>query len=100
MWDTTDENAGQTDSEWPSGTATEQTRDKRARERERKAAYRERQRLAEVDEDRPWEGLIGEEREQAIRASYGYAASETRTQSERDQAAARMLAGPSTRPIL
>jgi hypothetical protein len=44
------------------------------------------------DQGKPWQGLEGEEREQAIRDHFGYAASETRTQAERDAAAVRMMA--------
>ena len=40
----------------------------------------------------PWQGLEGVAREQAIRDHYLYAASETRTQAERDAAAARIVA--------
>lgn len=61
------------------------------KERERKARQRERKRLAVKDVGQPWEGLMGEEREQAIREHWGYTASETRTQAEREQAAAQML---------
>jgi hypothetical protein len=53
---------------------------------------RERERLADQDEGWPWQGLVGEEREQAIRAYYGYTSSETRTQEERAAAAVRMIA--------
>jgi len=63
-----------------------------ARYRERQREEAERQRLADRDEGTPWQGLVGEEREQAIRDFYGYAASETRTQAQRDTTAALILA--------
>ena len=59
---------------------------------EKQAAYRERQALAEKDRGKPWAGLVGETREQAIRDYWGYGPSETRTEAERDAAAERMLA--------
>jgi hypothetical protein len=59
---------------------------------ERVARHREKQRLAEQDAGEPWEGLIGEVREQAIKDYYGYVASETRTQIERQAAASRIVA--------
>lgn len=58
---------------------------------EKQQAYRERQRLAALDGGEPWEGLVGEAREQAIRDHFGYSRSETRTQAERARAAARMV---------
>jgi len=66
-------------------------------ERQRKADYRERARLAEEDAGTPWQGLVGEEREQAIRTHYGYAASETGTQAQRQAAADRMVTKPKAR---
>lgn len=74
MWDTNSRNV-----EHPVRTA-------------RKADYRERARLAEQDAGTPWEGLVDEEREQAIRDHYGYAKSETRTQAERQAVPDRMQA--------
>ena len=61
---------------------------------ERVREHREREKLAKLDADagKPWKGLIGEEREQAIRDHFGYAKSETRTQAERQAAADGMLA--------
>ena len=50
---------------------------------ERMRRKRERDRLAEQDAGTPWEGLVGEERERAIRDDHGYAPSETRSQAER-----------------
>ena len=43
---------------------------------EKQAAYRERQKLAGLDAERPWGGQVGEEREQAIRDFYGHSSSE------------------------
>lgn len=60
-------------------------------ERERKREQRLKQRLAEKDRGKPWEGLVGEEREQAIRDHFGYSRTETRTQAERDEAARKMM---------
>lgn len=57
---------------------------------DRQAAYRERKRLEELDKGKPWQGLLGEEREQAIRDFYGYAKSEKRTQAEREAVANRL----------
>jgi hypothetical protein len=42
------------------------------------------------DTGQPWEGLDGENREQAIRDHFGYTASETRTQAERAEVARRI----------
>lgn len=55
-----------------------------AKERARKAEYRERKRL-EAE-------LLDEQREQEIRDSFGYSASETRAKAERDEAARKMVA--------
>jgi hypothetical protein len=59
----------------------------------RARAYRRRRQFAERDRGKPWLGLEGEEREQAIRDRWGYTASETRTEAERSEAAARMVVG-------
>lgn len=59
---------------------------------ERQRAYRERKALQEQDRGKPWQGLLGEEREQAIRDFFGYAASETRSKAERDAVARRIMA--------
>lgn len=56
----------------------------------RKAARREQQKLAVWDAGEPWEGLAGDEREQAIRDHFGYGPSESRTQMQRFRAAAKM----------
>ena len=47
----------------------------------------------EADAGQPWEGLQGEEREQAIRNYWGYSASEKRTQAERQAVAERIVNG-------
>lgn len=60
------------------------------RERERKRAYRERKKL-EAEADLGLAASEHEQGEQAIRDSFGYAASEGRTKVERDQTAARVL---------
>ena len=59
---------------------------------ERVRRHRERQRHADEDAGKPWEGLVGDEREQAIRKHHGYASSEKRTQLQRQQAADRITA--------
>lgn len=58
---------------------------------DRAKAYRERKRLAVLDRGKPWEGSVGEVREQAIRDYFGYAKSETRTQAERQAVADRIM---------
>ncbi len=57
---------------------------------EKQAAYRERKRLEGQDTGKPWAGFVGDERENAIRSAYGYAPSETRTQAQRAETAARI----------
>lgn len=78
----------------PSGSGrtwdTDSERQRKAAQRARKRSEQERLALADQDEGWPWQGLAGEEREQAIRDHYGYTSSETRTQQERAVAAARM----------
>ncbi len=59
-----------------------------ARHRARKKQEAEQERIA-VEQ---LEELDGEAREQAIRDHFGYTSSETRTQAERAEAAARMIA--------
>jgi hypothetical protein len=69
---------------------------------EQQRAYRERKALLEQSDvpeqvsDPALEALVGQEvlseaQEQAIRDSWGYSASETRTKAERDAAAKRMV---------
>ena len=57
---------------------------------ERMSQKRERDKLAEMDEGKPWAGLTGGGRDQAILSHYGYNTSEKRTQAERQTAADRM----------
>lgn len=59
--------------------------------RDRLRAREERERQAEVDRGKAWEGLVGTEREKAIRDFWGYAPSETRTEEERKATADRIM---------
>jgi len=65
------------------------------KERQRKADYRARKN--DPDAGKPWEGLAGEEREQAIRDYYGYGPSERRTQAERLESTDRIIARSAAR---
>lgn len=59
---------------------------------ERQRLSRERRKNAPLDGGKPWEGLVGEEREQAIRDHFGYSPSEKRSQAERQAVADRIVA--------
>lgn len=59
---------------------------------DKQKAYRERRKLEERDAGKPWAGLEGEMREQAIRDHFGYAHSEKSTQAERAAVASRIMA--------
>jgi len=57
---------------------------------DRQRLSRERKKLAALDAGKPWQGLVGEEREQKIREYFGYSDSERRTQAERQAVADRI----------
>lgn len=68
--------------------------------KDRVRLYRERKKLEVKDAGKPWLGLVGEEREQAIRDFYGYSVSETSTQAEREARADRITGSAGAKETL